>query len=82
MDPPKVYFQTDVWHPNINEGNICLNILKQGHKESWSPIMKIEQVLISLQQLLSDPNPDDPLNNAAAEMYKSNKNEFLKKAKD
>lgn len=37
-------------------GAICLDILK----EQWSPALTIKTVLLSLQALLSSPEPDDP----------------------
>jgi len=64
MNPPKVIFCTKIYHPNIdNLGRICLDILK----DKWSPALQIRSVLLSIQALLSSPNPDDPLNNEAAE---------------
>ena len=70
MSPPKVVFDTKIYHPNIgtpqtildNLGRICLDILKK----NWSPALQIKSVLLSIQSLLSEPNPDDPLNNEAA----------------
>lgn len=70
MTPPKVVFDTKIYHPNIgtiyinqdNLGRICLDILKK----NWSPALQIKSVLLSIQSLLSEPNPDDPLNNEAA----------------
>lgn len=67
MSPPKVVFDTKIYHPNIgkhinkldNLGRICLDILKK----NWSPALQIKSVLLSIQSLLSEPNPDDPLNN-------------------
>ncbi|XP_033621457.1 protocadherin-1 [Fukomys damarensis] len=38
-------------------GTICLDILK----DKWSPALQIHTVLLSIQALLSAPNPDDPL---------------------
>lgn len=68
MTPPKVRFLTRIYHPNIDRlGRICLDILK----DKWSPALQIRTVLLSIQALLSAPNPDDPLNNAAAEQWKS-----------
>jgi ubiquitin-conjugating enzyme E2 N len=38
--------------------------------DKWSPALQIRTVLLSIQALLSAPNPDDPLNNEAAELWK------------
>jgi ubiquitin-conjugating enzyme E2 N len=36
----------------------------------WSPALQIRSVLLSLQALMSAPNPDDPLNEEAASKWK------------
>lgn len=59
-----------------NLGRICLDILKK----NWSPALQIKSVLLSIQSLLSEPNPDDPLNNEAANEWKANKKQAEKKA--
>jgi ubiquitin-conjugating enzyme E2 N len=72
MAPPKVRFLTKMYHPNIDKlGRICLDILK----DKWSPALQIRTVLLSIQALLSAPNPDDPLANDVAEMWKTNEPE-------
>lgn len=69
MAPPKVRFLTKIYHPNIDKlGRICLDILK----DKWSPALQIRTVLLSIQALLSAPNPDDPLANDVSEQWKSN----------
>ncbi|KAF8965467.1 ubiquitin-conjugating enzyme/RWD-like protein [Flammula alnicola] len=55
---PKVLFKTRIYHMNISEqGNICIDILKQ----NWSPALSLFKVMLSLSSLLTDPNPKDPL---------------------
>jgi len=72
MAPPKVRFLTKIYHPNIDRlGRICLDILK----DKWSPALQIRTVLLSIQALLSSPNPDDPLATDVAKHYKENEEE-------
>lgn len=74
MAPPKVRFLTRIYHPNIDKlGRICLDILK----DKWSPALQIRTVLLSIQALLSAPNPDDPLSNDVAEHYNTNEKDAI-----
>ena len=59
------------------EGRICLDVLK----EKWSPALQIRTVLLSIQALLSAPNPDDPLANDVAEQWKTNEGQAIETAK-
>jgi len=50
--------------------------------DKWSPALQIRTVLLSIQALLSAPNPDDPLANDVAELWKVNEQEAIRHAKD
>nr|VDD56156.1 unnamed protein product [Brassica oleracea] len=75
----QVRFLTKIYHPNIDKlGRICLDILK----DKWSPALQIRTVLLSIQALLSAPNPDDPLSENIAKHWKSNEAEAVETAKE
>ncbi|RZC69019.1 hypothetical protein C5167_032118 [Papaver somniferum] len=89
MAAPKVRFLTKIYHPNIDKasesvsnlsilGRICLDILK----DKWSPALQIRTVLLSIQALLSAPNPDDPLSENIAKHWKANEAEAVETAKE
>ena len=80
---------SNIFHPNIHPvevkdsdkpgtGHICLNVLKQ-----WSRLSDLESTVKSLQKLVENPNPDDPLNyticSKAAEFFKRNPIEEIRK---
>lgn len=66
MDPPQLKFLTKVYHPNIDNatGLICLDVLKMPPHGRWRPVNNLSLTLTAVQQLLSDPNPHDPLDSA------------------
>lgn len=65
-EPPSIKFINNIYHPNIDaHGNICLDILKN----KWTPVYTLRTVLMSIISLLSDANPDSPLNGDAAHTY-------------
>lgn len=70
IEPPKIKCLNKIYHPNIDlDGNICLNILR----EDWSPVLSLNSVLIGLNFLFLEPNPNDPLNKEAANVLFKNK---------
>jgi len=78
--PPKVQFQTKIYHCNVNEkGGLCLpsGILK----ENWSPALSVYKVLQEIQHLLQVPDPETPLIADIAKLYKEDKTEHDKRAK-
>ncbi|OBA14534.1 uncharacterized protein OGAPODRAFT_83516 [Ogataea polymorpha] len=79
MLAPKVRFLTKIYHPNIDRlGRICLDVLKA----NWSPALQVRTILLSIQALLSSPNPDDPLANEVAEEWKNNEQNAIKTARE
>jgi ubiquitin-conjugating enzyme E2 N len=59
-------------------GRICLDILK----DKWSPALQIRTVLLSIQALMSAPNPDDPLDEAIARQWREDEAGALEQAKE
>merc|ERR1712079_247649 len=73
--PPKVTLSRNerIYHPNIDvNGNVCLNLLKA----DWRPILTVQQIIHGLIFLFLEPNPADPLNLEAAEVFRNNINTF------
>lgn len=57
-------------------------ILQHSFLDKWSPALQIRTVLLSIQALLSAPNPDDPLAADVAEQWKNHESEAIQKAKE
>ena len=73
LKPPKFTFITDIFHPNIFNGYVSVDILM----DKWSPALgNFNKIIISVQSLLDDPNPDDFINEEAAKLYKEDRNEY------
>ncbi|KNC80076.1 ubiquitin-conjugating enzyme (huntingtin interacting protein 2) [Sphaeroforma arctica JP610] len=77
--PPKVKFETKVWHPNVSSqtGAICLDILK----DQWAAAMTIKSVLFSIQLLLASPEPNSPQDAVVAKQYMDHFDEWKDQAK-
>ncbi|KAK6924618.1 Ubiquitin-conjugating enzyme E2 [Dillenia turbinata] len=75
FEPPRMQFATKVWHPNISSqsGAICLDILK----DQWSPALTLKTALLSIQALLSAPEPDDPQDAVVAKQYHDDYQTFV-----
>ncbi|XP_075034995.1 ubiquitin-conjugating enzyme E2 T-like [Mixophyes fleayi] len=82
FEPPRVQFLTPIYHPNIDSaGRICLDILKPPPKGAWRPALNLSSVLTSIQLLMNEPNPEDPLMADIAREYKYNRAAYTAHAK-
>jgi hypothetical protein len=82
FEPPKVSFDTRVYHPNIDaRGRVCLDLLDMPPKGSWRPSLTLATVLAGVRQMLAEPNPRDPLEPDVTEEYLNNRSLFELKAR-
>ena len=78
-EPPSVKFITKVYHPNVyGDGRICLDILQT----NWAAAYDVSTILLSIQSLLTDPNPNSPANYEASRLYVENRTEYDRRVRD
>lgn len=80
--PPMLNFHTKIYHPNVSnddKGLMCLGMLRP---DQWKPPNKLTAVLNMVHNLLIEPDVSDPVEPAIADVYKRDKKEFEKTAKD
>ncbi|KAK9469838.1 ubiquitin-conjugating enzyme/RWD-like protein [Lipomyces arxii] len=78
--PPKCKFAPNFWHPNVYpSGTVCLSILNE--EQGWKPAITIKQILLGIQDLLNDPNPDSPAQAEAFNAYKRDRALYERKVR-
>mmetsp|Transcript_6051 Transcript_6051/g.10781 ORF Transcript_6051/g.10781 Transcript_6051/m.10781 type:complete len:161 (-) Transcript_6051:51-533(-) len=77
--PPECYFSPKViFHPNVYpSGRVCLSILDEG--KDWKPSITLKQILLGIQDLLDEPNEDDPAQSSASALLKRDKAKYDEK---
>ncbi|KAL9633213.1 MAG: hypothetical protein Q9164_004831 [Protoblastenia rupestris] len=90
--PPTFQFTRPLYHPNIyQDGKLCISILHPpGHDEQsgetagerWSPVQRVESVLLSIISLLDDAECSSPANVDAGIMLRKDPEQFKKRVKE
>ncbi|RVD80282.1 uncharacterized protein DFL_008183 [Arthrobotrys flagrans] len=76
--PPKCKFVPPLFHPNVYpSGTVCLSILNED--EGWKPAITIKQILLGIQDLLDDPNPESPAQAEAYNLFKKDRTAYDKR---
>lgn len=73
-------FVPPLFHPNVYpSGTVCLSILNE--EEAWKPAITVKQILLGVQDLLDDPNPESPAQADAYNLFKKDRVEYEKRVK-
>ncbi|KAK4694491.1 ubiquitin-conjugating enzyme E2 I, partial [Lecanoromycetidae sp. Uapishka_2] len=78
---PDGKFTPPLFHPNVYpSGTVCLSILNE--EEGWKPAITIKQILLGIQALLDEVNPDSPAQADAYNLFKRDRQAYEKKVKN
>jgi ubiquitin-conjugating enzyme E2 I len=73
-------FHPPLFHPNVYpSGTVCLSILNE--EEGWKPAITIKEILLGIQMLLDEVNPESPAQADAYNLYKKDKAAYEKRVK-
>ncbi|KAK0324029.1 SUMO conjugating enzyme Hus5 [Friedmanniomyces endolithicus] len=78
MHFPDGKFVPALFHPNVYpSGTVCLSILNE--EEGWRPAITIKELLVGIQMLLDEVNPDSPAQADAYGLFKKDRQAYDKK---
>ena len=90
--PPTFQFNRPLYHPNIYpDGKLCISILHQpgedeqsgeAASERWSPVQRVESVLLSIVSLLDDAECSSPANVDAGVLLRKDPKAFKKRVQE
>lgn len=76
---PEVYFNPCIFHPNVYpSGRVCLSILSS----DWKPSITLKQILLGVQELLDNPNNDDPAQSQASHILDTDPDLYRERIRD
>ncbi|KAM0687209.1 NEDD8-conjugating enzyme Ubc12 [Conglomerata obtusa] len=75
---PKIRCLTPIFHPNIENECVCMNIVR----EDWSSAFGLQIIILGIYRLFFDYTGENALNVEAGEMIKNDISMFEKKAKE
>ena len=73
-------FTPPLFHPNVYpSGTVCLSILNED--EGWKPAITIKEILLGIQMLLNEVNPESPAQADAYNLYKKDRPAYERKVR-
>jgi ubiquitin-conjugating enzyme E2 I len=78
--PPSCKFDPPLFHPNVfPSGSVCLSILSED--KDWVPTITLKAILLGIQDLLDNPNLNDPAQREAYLLCKDNRGAYEEKVR-
>ncbi len=73
-------FVPPLFHPTVYpSGTVCLSILNE--EEAWRPAITVKQILLGIQTLLDEVNPESPAQADAYNLFKKDQAAYIRKVK-